>query len=181
MSRVKPWRELDRETLLDCRIFEVECVRAASPVDKSERSFVRLRSPDWVQIIPVTRDGDIVMVEQYRHGPGKVVLEIPGGLIDPGEAPADAARRECLEETGFLAETPRFVGAISPNPAFLDNRLHAFVAENVERVGEPQNTVVEQTEVVLVPKRDLVAKLLDGSIDHALVAVTLWRYLHEHG
>lgn len=180
MSRVKPWRELARETLLDCRIFEVERVDAVSPVDQSERSFVRLHSVDWVQIVPVTAHGEIVMIKQYRHGPGKIVLEIPAGMIEPGESPAEAATRECLEETGYRVEVPRPIGVLNPNPAFLDNRLHSFHAENVERVDDAQITPTEQTEVVLVPKSDLLDLLLSDAIDHALVAATLWRYLHEH-
>jgi 8-oxo-dGTP pyrophosphatase MutT (NUDIX family) len=180
LSRAKPWRQVGTEQLLDCRIFSVERSIAISPEDGGRRDFARIRSDDWVQIIPVTADGEIVMVKQYRHGSGSIVLEVPGGLVDPGEAPAAAAARECLEETGYLARDLHSMGSMNPNPALFTNRLHSFYAHGVERVAEVQNTGSEHTEVVLVTRRELEARLRDNSIDHTLVAATLWRYLSEH-
>lgn len=179
MSRVKPWRELGREPLADCRIFTLERSRAESPHDAREREFVRIRSDDWVQIVPVTSAGEIVMVRQYRHGPSKITLEIPGGFVDRGEPPAEAAVRECLEETGYAAREVHALGSLNPNPALFTNRLHAFYAHGVERVAEIQNTGTEQTELVLVPARDLRALLRDNAVDHALVVATLWRYVSD--
>lgn len=178
-SRVKLWRELSREKLLDCRVFEVERSRAVSPEDGSEHEFFRIRNGDWVQIIPITAANEIVMVRQYRHGSSSIVLEIPGGLVDPGETPAAAAVRECLEETGYLADAVHPFGSINPNPAYHTHRLHAFVARGVRRVGEAQITSTEQTEVVLVPLAELESLLRGDEIDHALVAHTLWRFLCE--
>lgn len=154
---------------------------AVSPEDGAEHDFTRLRSADWVQIVPVTAAGEIVMVRQYRHGSRSIVLEIPGGLLNhPDEDPASAAARECLEETGYLARNPRSLGALNPNPALFSNRLHSFYAHGVERVAEVQNTGTEHTEVVLVPVGELEALLRDNRIDHTLVAATLWRYVCEH-
>ncbi|HEY5566117.1 MAG TPA: NUDIX hydrolase [Gammaproteobacteria bacterium] len=180
MSHAKPWREIGAEDLLDCRIFRVERSIAISPEDGSRHDFARIRSADWVQIVAVTAHGEIVMVKQYRHGSGSIVLEVPGGLVDPGEAPAAAAARECLEETGYLARDLRSLGSMNPNPALFTNRLHSFYAHGVERVAEVQNTGREHTEVVLLTRRELEARLRDNSIDHTLVAATLWRYLCEH-
>jgi 8-oxo-dGTP pyrophosphatase MutT (NUDIX family) len=177
--RAKPWREIACDRLLDCRIFEVERSLALSPEDGSEHPFVRLRSADWVQIVPVTRAHEIVMVRQYRHGSGSIVLEIPGGLVDRGEDPAAAAVRECLEETGYLAGSVHSMGSMNPNPALFSNRLHSFYARGVERIADVQNTGTELTEVVLVPVRELRGLLRDNRIDHTLVAATLWRYLCE--
>jgi 8-oxo-dGTP pyrophosphatase MutT (NUDIX family) len=180
MSKAKPWREVRRETLLDCRIFEVERSLAVSPVDDSEHDFFRIRNNDWVQIIPLTPDDEIVMVRQYRHGSSSVTLEVPGGLVDAGEAPAAAARRELLEETGFAAESVHAMGAINPNPAYHTHRLHSFYARDVRPVAAVQNTPTEQTEVVLVPLAEIADLLRADRIDHSLVAATLWRFLHEH-
>ena len=117
--------------------------------------FVQIRSPDWVQVIPFTPSGEIVMVKQYRAGPGKVTLEIPGGLLDPGEDPATAAARECLEETGYAVKTLRSMGSMNPNPALFTNRLHSFYALDVERVASIKNEHSEHTEVVLVQFSEL--------------------------
>ena len=180
MTSKVEWRELAREPVADCRVFTVERSLAASPIDGSRHAFYRIRSQDWAQIVPITRDGEIVLVRQYRHGAGRVTLEIPGGLIDSGEDPAEAALRECLEETGYRGRTAVSLGVVNPNPALFDNRLHAYLATDVELERAIANTGTEQTEVVVRPVRELTGMLLRGEIDHALVAVTLWRYLHEH-
>ncbi len=174
------WREVAREEIADCRIFTVERSQAQSPSDGGTRTFYRLRSPDWAQILPITRSGDAVLVRQYRHGSKRVTLEVPAGLVEPGEEPAAAALRECLEETGYRAELAQPLGVISPNDALFTNRLHAFFAVDVELVGQIQNTGTEQTEVVLVPVAKLPDMLRSGEIDHALNAALLWRYLYEH-
>jgi ADP-ribose pyrophosphatase len=174
------WRELERETVADCRIFKVERSIAVSPVDEKSRPFHRIQSVDWAQIVPVTSDGEVVLVRQYRHGVQRVTLEIPGGLVDPGEDPATAALRECLEETGYRARAALSLGVVAPNPALFANRLHTFYAVDVEPERAVQNTGTEVTEVVLVPVTDLEALLVAGEIDHALVAGALWRYLRLH-
>jgi len=181
VARVKPWRELSREAVADCRIFTVERSLAVSPVDQSEREYFRVLSGDWVQIVPVTEDGQVVMVHQYRHGSSSVVLEIPGGFVDPGEAPADAAARECREETGYAATTMHSLGTINPNPAIHRHHLHAFYAPDVTLAGRIENTASEQTEVELVPVERLPALLRAGRIDHGLVVATLWRFLADYG
>ena len=181
MTSVAEWRELAREPVADCRIFSVERSLAESPVDGSRHGFYRIRSQDWAQVVPITRQGEIVLVRQYRHGAGRVTLEIPGGLVDPGEDPAETALRECLEETGYRARKAVSLGVVNPNPALFDNRLHAYLATDVELERPIANTGTEYTETVLRPVRDLPAMLLGGEIDHALVTGTLWRYLHEHG
>ena len=179
-TTVEAWRELERKTIAKCRIFDVERSVAASPVDGEPREFDLIKSTDWAQIVPVTADDEVVLVRQYRHGTRRVTVEIPGGLIDPGEEPATAALRECLEETGYRARVALPLGVVRPNPAMFDNRLHAFYAVDVEPERAVQNTGSEITEVVLVPVSDLEELLVAGEIDHALVAATLWRYLSLH-
>ena len=172
------WQEVAREPVADCRVFSVERSIALSPVDQKPRTFHRIHSPTWAQILPITADGNAVLVRQYRHGSQRVTLEIPGGLVDPGEDPAVAALRECLEETGYRAREAVSLGVLNPNPALFANRLYGYFALNVEREGAVQNTSTELTEPVLVPVKDLPALLTSGEIDHALVAGTLWRYLY---
>jgi ADP-ribose pyrophosphatase len=174
------WRETAREQVADCRIFTVERSIAVSPMDGTSHTFHRIQSPDWVQLLPITRDGHAVLIRQYRHGAQRVTLEMPAGLIDPGEDPAEAALRECLEETGYRARTAELLGVVNPNPALFANRLYAYYATNVEPERAVQNTGSEHTEPVLVPVADLPELLQSGAMDHALVAATLWRYLYLH-
>ena len=176
-SRIEDWRELSRETVADGRIFTLERSVAASPVDGKSRAFHRIQSVDWVQILPITADQEAVLVRQYRHGAQRITLEMPGGLIDPGEDPATAAMRECFEETGYRVQAAQPLGVVNPNPALFANRLHSFYATEAKLEGSIQNTGSEVTEVVLVPVSDLESLLVSGEIDHALVVATLWRYL----
>jgi 8-oxo-dGTP pyrophosphatase MutT (NUDIX family) len=180
-SKLERWRELARETVADGRIFTVERSLAVSPVDGEVRAFHRIQSVDWVQILPITANGEAVLVRQYRHGAQRITLEMPGGLIDPGEDPATAALRECFEETGYRARVARPLGLVTPNPALFANRLHSFYATDARLEGTIQNTGSEVTEVVLVPVTELEGMLVSGEIDHALVVATMWRYLRFHG
>lgn len=176
---VRPWRELESTSLLDCRVFSVAHTRSASPVDDSVHDFYRIESPDWAQIVPMTASGEIVMIRQYRHGSQSTMLEVPAGLVHAGEDPAVAAARECLEETGYRAEAVHSMGRYNPNPALFDNTLHAFYALDVERVAEPENTAVEQTSVVLVPLDEIPALLRSNQVEHALNVMMLYLFLER--
>ena len=175
---ITPWTRVATKVLLDLRIMKVQEVTAISPKTGNEHGFFVLDTVDWVNVLPITADQEVVFVRQYRHGSDDLSLEIPGGMVDPGEAPIVSAARECLEESGFRASDLKSLGVLNPNPAVFNNQLHTFVAEDVVIEADIQNTATEQTEVVLVPVADLTSYLLDGRIDHALVAATLWRYLY---
>ena len=179
-SELGPWHEIEHAPVAECRIFSVERSRAVSPFDDRPYTFHRIVSVDWAQILPITTEGEAVLVRQYRHGARRVTLEMPGGLIDDGEGPVTAALRECLEETGYRGRAAQPLGVASPNPALFTNRLFSFYATGVERERAVQNTGTEVTEVVLVPVTDLEDLLLAGEIDHALVAGAMWRYLKLH-
>jgi 8-oxo-dGTP pyrophosphatase MutT (NUDIX family) len=174
------WDVIGREQLQDCRVFRVQRATVRSPHTAEAHPFYTIDADAWVNVVATTARGELVMVRQWRHGAGKVTLEIPGGLVDPGESPAIAAARELLEETGFAAASVQPLGDVNPNPALFGNRVHTFLAENCERVGEVQNGPREETWVELVPERTLSARLRAGDIDHALVIAALhWWRLHR--
>ena len=179
MSRIKPWIRKDSRQLADCRVFSVSESTSVCPRTRDEHLFYFIEAADWVNIVPITESEDVVFIRQFRHGSEKITLEIPGGMVDPGEDPQVAAVRECLEESGYEAGKVDSLRVLNPNPAIFPNRLHTFVARNCQAVAEIANTSTEHTEVVLLPFKDLPARLQSGEIDHALVVATLWRVLYQ--
>jgi len=176
MSSPRPWSVVETQPLQDCAVFRVSRTRARSPRTGDVHSFYQIRADDWVNVVPVTPDGHVVMVRQYRHGCQEVTLEIPGGMVDPGESPAAAAARELLEETGYRAERVEPVGWVSPNPALFDNRLHIFLASGAERAGEiTGDGGTEETSVELVPEAEVDRLVGEGHIHHALVVAAIFR------
>jgi 8-oxo-dGTP pyrophosphatase MutT (NUDIX family) len=167
----------------DCRVFSVSRTWVREPrAGGRSHPFYRIDAGEWVNVIPVTRDEEVVMVRQYRHGAREFTLEIPGGIVDPGESPVEAAARELLEETGYRAGSVQPLGALNPNPALFGNRVHTFLAEGCERVGDVVNPGLEETAVECVPRRHLDDRVRAGDIDHALVIAALhWWRLHPTG
>jgi 8-oxo-dGTP pyrophosphatase MutT (NUDIX family) len=143
----------------------------------SGRAVMTLEGADWVNVIARTQEGAIVFVRQHRFGTQQDSLEIPGGVIDPGEEPLQAARRELREETGYEASAWRSMGWCFPNPAIQANRVHTFVAEGCTRAGEPELDELEDCRVELIPERELPTRIARREIDHALVLVALLEYL----
>jgi len=170
------WRVLEDEHLQHCKVFDVHKATMESPLTGEPHPFYRIESPPWVNIVALTEAEELVLVRQFRHGSRVVTLEIPGGLVDPGETPKFAGGRELLEETGYRAGRLESLGSLNPNPALFANRVHMQVALDCVQEQEIQNTSTEHTMVELLPLTELPRVLREGGIDHALVIAALYAF-----
>lgn len=175
----KPWPLVSSKRDKSYRVFSVRADTARCPRTGQEHDFYVLESPDWVNVIPLTPDKQVVMVRQYRHGSREVTLEIPGGLASPDDSPEDAARRELLEETGYEAEQLVFLGSACPQPAILDNRSITYVAKDVRLVRDPHLDETEDIELVLVPLSEIAELISSGQINNAMVVVAFYWYFQQ--
>ena len=165
------------------KIVESTYLRPNFRVDKCEVANGHVLEPfvlefrPWANVLALTADGKAVLVNQYRHGIQKVMLELPGGIVDAGEDPIEAARRELLEETGYKAGEFVEVGTFFPNPAIQSNQMHCFLAMNAVHVGAQNLDAAEEIEVQLVPLEELVTRAKRGEFLHALQLAALFSCL----
>ncbi|MHC4548674.1 MAG: NUDIX hydrolase [Planctomycetota bacterium] len=173
------WQRLGGELIHDAGIFKVRRDRyeyRGRPV----HPFYVLESAPWVNVVPVTDEGEVVLVRQYRHGVQELSLEIPGGVVDAADAdPAAAAARELVEETGYLADRWELLGSVTNNPAILDNRTHCYLATGLHRVAEPAPDEHEDLVVERRPAARLPGLIESGEIHHSLSVCALCLYLRR--
>jgi len=174
---IHPWETLGSAPLGDHRIFSLRADRKRSPRTREEHEFFVISPPDWVNVIALTPERSLVMVEQFRHGSNTVELEIPGGVIDPADpSPLAAGLRELREETGYEGENARLIGAVFPNPAIMDNVCHTVLVENCRLVHPVEFDETEDLATRLMPPGEISGLVAAGRIRHSLVVAALYHF-----
>ena len=173
----RPWPHHGSEHGPDLMVGRVRFDRLENPrTGATHRRFV-LETPNWVNVVAFTPEDRLVVVRQYRFGTREVTTEIPGGMIDPGEEPLAAAKREPREETGYTSERWSALGSVTPNPAFLDNRCYHFLAEDCRRTHELELDPGEDIVVGTLSRAEVRAEIDAGTVDHSLVIAALARVM----
>jgi 8-oxo-dGTP pyrophosphatase MutT (NUDIX family) len=173
---IKPWK-----------VLETSYFRPRFRIDKCELGNGKLLDAtifefrSWANIVALTKDNEVVMVRQYRHGVCDVLLEFPGGVVEDGEDPLDGAKRELLEETGYTSLNLIEVAQIYPNPALQTNTLYCYLALDAESVSAQRLDAGEDIEVQLIPLDELVNLAKRGEFQHALMTAVLFSTLAHLG
>ena len=180
---IKPWKVLESQRLLDDVRLDTCVLPGGNVIKKMIMEFSA-----WATIVALTEKQEVVMIKQYRHGTGQVIWEFPGGVVDPGESPLDAARRELLEESGYgirhaasQADASRWIktGAVSPNPDNHTNLIHTFLVRDVEKLSHQNLDDTEEIDVYLVPLNEVIGMAKDGKLLQSMqVSALFFALLH---
>lgn len=177
---LKKWELRAPKTIGEFGIFSVRRSALHDSEGNPKRDVHTFLVRDWCNIVPVTADGRVLLVWQYRFGTDEFSLELPGGVIDPGEEPLAAALRELKEEAGATSSRVELLSVLEPNPALQGNLLHSYIAWDIEVSHGTAFDELEELESLLVPIADIPTLLDDGVIRHALCTTVLETFLRRH-
>jgi len=174
---IKPWKKIASKPVGDFRIFQMRSDTCVNPRTGQTHDFYVFDTVHWVNVIAVTPNDELVMVEQYRHGSNTVELEIPGGMMDPHETdPLESGVRELQEETGYAGGPPRHLGRVWSNPAIMNNATYTILVENCRLQHNLNFDSGEDLITRLVPVAEVNRLVAEGKIAHSLVVAALFHY-----
>ena len=170
------WRRERTEPGPDLKLFRARFDHLRNPRNGVVERMIILEADDAVNVVARTPAGELLFVRQYRFGTQTYTLELPGGLIDAGEDPPAAARRELREETGHSAASWKSLGRIAANPVFMDSYIYHYFAGDVEHTHALRLDPGEEIEVVRLPIAEVRRRLLAGAFEHPHTVCALLRF-----
>lgn len=175
------WKTLESKEIFSSGLFNLRSDKCELPDGRIMPRYFVMDFPDWVNILPITTDKQVILVKQYRHASGHVHLEVPGGSMDPrlNENPLDGARREMLEETGYDSKRIEKVCSHFPNPALQTNRMHTYIAYDCEKVQEQNLDPYEDLSLYFCSIEKLEEHLLNGDINHSIMMASVALALNQ--
>lgn len=174
---IQPWTTLGTRILGDFRIFKLRADLRRSPRNGFEHEFIIAEARPWVNVVAVTPERQVVMVEQFRHGSGTVEMEVPGGVMDPGETdPVATGVRELREETGYTGRDARLIGTVFANPAIQNNQCHTVLVDDCRPTAAIKLDDGEDLVTRLVAEEELPGLVAGGQVRHSLVVVALFHF-----
>lgn len=162
------WKLLSSEYIIEDNWATLRADTCEMPNGNIIRPYYVLEYPNWVNVVALTENNQVILVKQYRHAAGEVLLEVPGGCIDKGETPEQAVRRELLEETGYAFENMEQLSVLYANPATGNNITYCYLATGGKKVQEQELDHGEDIVVELVSIDELKQLVLDNKIGQAL-------------
>ena len=174
-SAILPWKVLSSKELFRVGFFTLKSDQCELPDGRVMPNYYIFSFNDWVNVIALTPENKMVLVEQYRHACEEVALEIPGGSSDPGDQEnyQKAAERELIEETGYQAQRVIYLGRHRPNPAMQDNWMHSYLALDCEKVAGQKLDAFEDIRILEVPIKEAYEMIYDGKINHSIVVASM--------
>jgi 8-oxo-dGTP pyrophosphatase MutT (NUDIX family) len=176
IEEIETWEIIKSNEIADCRVFKVRQDQSRNLTSGQEANFFVIENPDWINIIAVTEKNAVVLIEQYRQGTEEITLEIPGGLVDKGEDPAECAERELLEETGYTTDDLVYLGKSRPNPAIQTNWIYHFAAFNCKKTADTTFDEHESIRSSLVNLSEIPYLIMSEKITHSLVLAGFYRF-----
>lgn len=169
------WEILSEREVADCKVYRVYERRSRHPGDGREGTFYIMRASNWVQAIPLTPEGEIILVQQFRFGTQALSWEVPGGVLDDTDTTPEAgAARELVEETGYVGDPGIRLGESFPNPALQENRTYFVLIQNCRQVAQQNLDPNEELVIKTIPAREAIEMARRGEISHTIAINALF-------
>lgn len=178
------WKTLESRDIFTSGIFNLRTEKLQLPDGRIMPRYFVMSFPDWVNVLPLTKDGKVILLKQYRHASGEFHIEVPGGSLDPhrNESVEQGALRELLEETGYSSSRLVKVASHYPNPALQTNQMHTFIAYDCEKTSAQNLDEFEELELYFCTLQELEDHMDRGEINHSIMLASIaqaLRYLKK--